>query len=37
LARWLQAHGVEAHVIHPRVSQYRANIDGKTDRLDTEC
>ena len=28
LARWLWARGVEAHVPIPRVSPYRANIDG---------
>src|ERR1700721_836656 len=27
LARWLEARGVEAHVIHPRVWQFRGNID----------
>jgi len=37
LARWLGAHGVEAHVIHPSSAavsrEYRR---AKTDRLDTE-
>jgi hypothetical protein len=28
LARWLEARGVEAHVIHPRVSRYHGNIAG---------
>jgi transposase len=37
LARWLQAHGVEAHVIHPSsVAVSREHRRAKTDRLDTE-
>ena len=36
LARWLQAHGVEAHVIHPTsVAVSREHRRAKTDRLDT--
>jgi transposase len=37
LARWLRAHGVEAHVIHPSsVAVSRQHRRAKTDRLDTE-
>jgi hypothetical protein len=37
LARWLLAHGVEAHVIHPSsVAVSREHRRAKTDRLDTE-
>ena len=37
LARWLRAHGVEAHVIHPTsVAVSREHRGAKTDRLDTE-
>src|SRR3954462_11528841 len=37
LARWLRAHGVEAHVIHPTsVAVSREHRRTKTDRLDTE-
>jgi len=37
LARWLRAHGVEAHVIHPSsVAVPREHRRAKTDRLDTE-
>src|SRR5881398_1983824 len=37
LARWLEARGVEAHVIHPSsVAVSRAHRRAKTDRLDTE-
>src|SRR5207344_2089340 len=37
LARWLRAHGVEAHVIHPSsVAVSREHRRAKTDRLDTE-
>src|SRR2546422_11560379 len=37
LARWLRAHGVEAHVIHPSsVAASREHRRAKTDRLDTE-
>src|SRR6201987_2703116 len=37
LARWLRAHGVEAHVIHPSsVAGSREHRRAKTDRLDTE-
>ena len=37
LARWLQARGVEAHVIHPSsVAVSREHRRAKTDRLDTE-
>src|SRR6476659_2403602 len=37
LARWLAAHGVEAHVIHPSsVAVSREHRRAKTDRLDTE-
>src|SRR6201981_1978322 len=37
LARWLEARGVEAHVIHPsRVAVSREHRRAKTDRLDTE-
>jgi transposase len=37
LARWLRAHGVEAHVIHPSsVAVSREPRRAKTDRLDTE-
>jgi hypothetical protein len=37
LARWLEARGVEAHVIHPSsVAVSRENQRAKTDRLDTE-
>ena len=37
LARWLQARGVEAHVIHPSsVAMSREHRRAKTDRLDTE-
>lgn len=36
LARWLRAHGVEAHVIHPAsVAVSREHRRAKTDRLDT--
>src|SRR5215217_3781193 len=36
LARWLRAHGVEAHVIHPTsVAASREHRRAKTDRLDT--
>src|ERR1700686_2445879 len=36
LARWLRAHGVEAHVIHPSsVAVSREHRRAKTDRLDT--
>ena len=36
LARWLRAHGVEAHVIHPTsVAVSREHRRAKTDRLDT--
>src|SRR4051794_11113619 len=36
LARWLRAHGVEAHVIHPSsVAVPREHRRAKTDRLDT--
>jgi hypothetical protein len=38
LARWLEARGVEAHVIHPSsVAVSREHRRAKTDRLDTEC
>src|SRR5271165_4159179 len=37
LARWLEAHGVEAHVIHASsVAVSREHRRAKTDRLDTE-
>ena len=37
LARWLQAHGVEAYVIHPAsIAVSREHRRAKTDRLDTE-
>jgi transposase len=37
LARWLRAHDVEAHVIHPTsVAVSREHRRAKTDRLDTE-
>jgi transposase len=37
LARWLSAHGVEGHVIHPSsVAVSREHRRAKTDRLDTE-
>jgi hypothetical protein len=37
LARWLEARGVEAHVIHPSsVAVSREHRRAKTDRLDTE-
>src|SRR2546430_15287777 len=37
LARWLEARGVEAHVIHPSsVAVSRGHRRAKTDRLDTE-
>ena len=37
LARWLEARGVEAHVIHPsRLAVSREHRRAKTDRLDTE-
>src|ERR1700732_5209555 len=37
LARWLNARGVEAHVIHPSsVAVSREHRRAKTDRLDTE-
>jgi transposase len=37
LARWLRAHGVEAHVVHPTsVAVSREHRRAKTDRLDTE-
>src|SRR5207248_5301690 len=37
LARWLQARGIEAHVIHPTsVAVSREHRRAKTDRLDTE-
>src|SRR5580698_2830039 len=37
LARWLRAHGVETHVIHPSsVAVSREHRRAKTDRLDTE-
>src|SRR5712671_200676 len=37
LARWLEARGVEAHVIHPSsVAVSREHRRSKTDRLDTE-
>src|SRR3954470_17717920 len=36
LARWLRAHGIEAHVIHPTsVAVSREHQRAKTDRLDT--
>ena len=36
LARWLRAHGIEAHVIHPtNVAVSREHRRAKTDRLDT--
>ena len=36
LARWLRAHGIEAHVIHPTsVAVSREHRRAKTDRLDT--
>src|SRR4051794_26227791 len=38
LARWLRAHGVEAHVIHPPgVAVSREHRRAKTDRFDTAC
>ena len=37
LARWLQAHGVEAHVIHASsIAVSREHRRAKTDRLDTD-
>ncbi len=37
LARWLRAHDVEAHVIHPTsIAVSREHRRAKTDRLDTE-
>jgi transposase len=37
LARWLLAHGIEAHVIHPTsIAVSREHRRAKTDRLDTE-
>jgi transposase len=37
LARWLRAHGIESHVIHPSsVPVSREHRRAKTDRLDTE-
>jgi transposase len=37
LARWLMAHGLEAHVIHPAsVAVSREHRRAKTDRLDTD-
>ena len=37
LARWLEARGVEAHVIHPSsIAVSREHRRAKTDRLDTE-
>jgi transposase len=37
LARWLRAHGIEAHVIHPTsVAVSREHRRAKTDRLDAE-
>src|SRR6202045_1798655 len=37
LARWVRAHGVEAHVIHPSsVAVSREHRRAKTDRLETE-
>jgi len=37
LARWLRAHGIEAHVIHAAsVAVSREHRRAKTDRLDTE-
>jgi len=37
LARWLRAHGIETHVIHPSsVPVSREHRRAKTDRLDTE-
>ncbi len=37
LARWLRAHGIEAHVIHPAsIPVSREHRRAKTDRLDTE-
>lgn len=36
LARWLRAHGIEAHVIHPNsIAVSREHRRAKTDRLDT--
>jgi len=36
LARWLRAHGIEAHVIHPySIAVSREHRRAKTDRLDT--
>jgi transposase len=36
LARWLRAHGIEAHVIHPTsVAVSREHRRAKTDRIDT--
>jgi transposase len=36
LARWLQVHGIEAHVLHPNsVAVSREHRRAKTDRLDT--
>src|SRR5215213_2699057 len=36
LARWLRAHGIETHVIHPtNVAVSREHRRAKTDRLDT--
>lgn len=37
LARWLKAHGIEAHVIHPAsIAVSREHRRAKTDRLDTD-
>ncbi len=37
LARWLQARGIEAHVIHPTsIPVKRDHRRAKTDRLDTK-
>src|SRR4030095_8561289 len=37
LARWLKAHGIEAHVIHAAsIAVSREHRRAKTDRLDTE-
>ncbi len=38
LARWLKAHGIEAHVIHAASAAVsREHRRAKTDRLDTSC
>jgi transposase len=38
LARWLRAHEIEVHVIHPSsVPVSREHRRAKTDRLDTDC